>query len=289
MSIFSKQVENIVFEDINELWGEKVQENIRLEYKREIPSKDGLVKKLSSMSNTHGGYMIIGMEEDGQGNPKSICGVQEKKGFKQQVVQWCFTEVYPPITPFVSNPIPNQLVTNTVIYVIYVDMSLDSPHFLTKRRGCYILRTDEFSQRFEPKLTTHEEIGFLSDRRKAGEDKRTFLIQRSRQRFDLFKVAKRPDASSDLAQSDSPGSYLSVILLPQYPHNRLVTEPELLNLISEIQVTIYRGERTFPPPEKYSQFESLIFPTPTFDFSYLELNVYGQLSYFGKVSKIEEI
>ena len=37
LSIFSKQIENIVFDDIKELLDEKVPENIRLEYKWHRP------------------------------------------------------------------------------------------------------------------------------------------------------------------------------------------------------------------------------------------------------------
>lgn len=285
MSIFSKQVESIDFQDILECLDEGVQENIRLEYKKEIPPRDELVKKVSSMSNTHGGYMVIGMEEDGQGNPKSIGGVQEKKGFKQQVIQWCFNEVYPPITPFVSNPIPHQSVKDKVVYVIYVDMSLDSPHFLTKRKGCYI-RTDEFSQRFEPRLTTYEEIKFLSDRREMGEDKRDFLIERTRKRFDRFKRVKHP------YHRGGRQTILHVNLVPQYPHRRLITEHQLVELVPKLGFPVSLGDTNYPQKPMYSQFESVIFPNPiphdTIPVpSYLELNVWGQLSYFQLVSEQE--
>lgn len=53
MSIFSKQVGDMVFEDIKELLDEGVQENIRLEYKKELPpkkEKEEFVKKISSIN-----------------------------------------------------------------------------------------------------------------------------------------------------------------------------------------------------------------------------------------------
>ncbi|MFX0197378.1 MAG: helix-turn-helix domain-containing protein [Candidatus Hodarchaeota archaeon] len=295
MSIFSKQVEDIVFEDIQELLAQRVQENIRLEYKKELPpkkDKDELVKKLSSMSNTYGGYIIIGMEEDGHGNPLSICGVSQKKGFKQQVVQWCYQEVYPPITPFVSNPIPNETANNTVIYVVYVDMSLDAPHFLTTRRGCYI-RTDEYSQKFEPRLATYEEIKFLSDRRKQGDDKRTYLVERSKRRFDQYCNWKYQDFSIKSKchpelQHLNRASFLYINLIPQFPHARYKTEHELLQLIPKIQLPPTKRLECFPSEPMYSQFESVIFPYPRAmsAFSYMELNTYGQLCYYSQIAEV---
>ena len=46
--------------DLQELLEQKAIENVRLEFKLEIPSKDETLKKLSSFANTFGGFMVIG-------------------------------------------------------------------------------------------------------------------------------------------------------------------------------------------------------------------------------------
>ena len=60
MSIYTKSMTDITTADLQELLDEKAVENIRLEFKLEIPHKDEMLKKLSSFANTFGGYAVIG-------------------------------------------------------------------------------------------------------------------------------------------------------------------------------------------------------------------------------------
>ena len=46
-----------------------------------------------------------------------------------------------------------------VVYVIHQDLSLEAPHFLTRRRGAYV-RTSEFSQTFEAQLASWKSYSF---------------------------------------------------------------------------------------------------------------------------------
>ena len=50
MSIFGKSVSAVNVDDLQELSAEKAVENVRLEFKSEIPSKDETLKKLSSLA-----------------------------------------------------------------------------------------------------------------------------------------------------------------------------------------------------------------------------------------------
>ena len=93
-------------------------------------------------------------------------GVDPSPNFKQKIVQWCYDAVSPSFEPFVSNPIPAPDDARKVCYVIYVPESVEAPHFLNGRKGVYI-RTDEFSQRFDVRLATYEEIQHLANRRAA--------------------------------------------------------------------------------------------------------------------------
>ena len=63
---FSSSVRDMTFGRGAPLYRERVQENIRLEYKRELPGEAGdfkkvLAKELSSLANTYGGYVVIGI------------------------------------------------------------------------------------------------------------------------------------------------------------------------------------------------------------------------------------
>ncbi len=176
MSIYDKPVSRIGTLDLQELLIEKAVENIRLEFKRDVPAKDETLKKLSSLANTYGGYLIIGAAADSSsGRLSSLPGVEEVQGFKQRIVQWCYDSIAPPIQPFVSDPIVAPNYPLKFCSVIFVEESGNAPHFINSRRGIYI-RTDEFSQRFEPQLATFEEIQHLSNRRQRAVEHRDELF-----------------------------------------------------------------------------------------------------------------
>ena len=61
MTVFEKQVTDITYQDLAQLVSDKAKENVRLEFKREILSKDEALKKISSMANTYGGIIVIGL------------------------------------------------------------------------------------------------------------------------------------------------------------------------------------------------------------------------------------
>ena len=144
MSIYTKIIDNLTSADLQELLDEHAVENIRLEFKLERPGKDETLKKLSSFANTYGGYLIIGTKaRSADGVLIELPGIDQARGFKQQIVQWCYDGASPPIEVFVSPPIPAPSDSTEICYVIYVPESEEAPHFLNSRKGVYI-RTDEF-------------------------------------------------------------------------------------------------------------------------------------------------
>ena len=59
MSIFAKPISGLTFDDLQELVTERAVENVRLEFKRDVPDKAETLKKLSSFANILGGYMYL--------------------------------------------------------------------------------------------------------------------------------------------------------------------------------------------------------------------------------------
>lgn len=170
--------------EIQQLFVDRIPENIRLEYKREVPATDGafkeeMAKAVSSFANTYGGYFVVGISTDANGNPVAMDGVDPVAGYAQRVVSVGYQDVVPPLMPFVSNAV--DLGNGKVVYVVYQELSLEAPHFLTRRRGAYV-RTQEFSQAFTPQLATWDELRFLGNRRRAAGDLRESLFLRSRDR-----------------------------------------------------------------------------------------------------------
>src|SRR5947209_5820623 len=118
---FSTPVRSLTLAEVQPIHDNRVPENIRLEYKSQIPVTDSALKEemakvLSSFANTYGGYVVIGVSTDAAGNPVAMDGVPSVAGYQQKVSSVGYQEVYPPLLPVVSNPIP--LPNGNVIYVV---------------------------------------------------------------------------------------------------------------------------------------------------------------------------
>lgn len=271
MSIFNKEINRITANDIMELESQNAVENIRLEFKKRLPSKDNLLKKISSFANTYGGYLVIGVEEDGSGAVRKIRGVEKVPGFKQKIVQWCFDSINPPPHIEVTNEI--ELKNGKYCYVIYVIQSNQPPHFINGRKGCYI-RTDEFSQKFQPKLATQNEILYMSNQRAKALDLRFHILNRAGIRFSKHKKHFGQKEEND-RENEKP--FFSIGIVPKFP-TFVFDYDQLYEIISGHRLEHLSGR--IPKGTIKSQFEGYYFDNPrNKGVSYLEIDIHGMVYY----------
>jgi hypothetical protein len=274
MSIFSKSISALEYQDILLLQSEGAVENIRLEFKRDIPAKEEALKKIASFANTYGGFVVIGVEQDLYAKVSSLPGVLPPLGFQQQVIQWSYDGVYPPVTPFVSPPIAHPHDPARAFYVIHISESHEAPHFLNGRKGCYV-RTDEFSQRFDAKLATYEEIEHLANRRRTSIDLREAVISRARARFDKhvalnYRARKNVIGDIDLT--------MWVAIVPMFPSHSQFEVPILERAVTQIRLAA--REAAIPNGVPSTQLDAFFFPDPRItNFSYLEVDTHGMIFY----------
>lgn len=69
MSIFTKPLSQLTTADLQELLDDGAIENVRLEFKSDVPNKDETLKKLSAFANTFGG-----------GTPRRCCAPSPIRG-----------------------------------------------------------------------------------------------------------------------------------------------------------------------------------------------------------------
>ncbi len=87
MYILNKPIETFGFDDIAAFCEEGHIEGIQLDYKRELP-KD-LAKHFAAFSNTRGGVIIAGVDEDKEaGAPKTWDGVENEGKLVERVYQY---------------------------------------------------------------------------------------------------------------------------------------------------------------------------------------------------------
>lgn len=282
VSIFAKPLSQITTADLKELLDESAAENVRLEFKAEAPSKDEILKKISSFANTFGGYVIIGASARSvDGRVESLRGIDPKPGYKQTIVQWCSDGATPPLTIEVSDPIQTPDNSDKVCYVVHVAESDVAPHFLNGRKGVYV-RADEFSARFEARLADESELRHLFDRRKLILERRTNLLHRARMRFQRYAFRRTQELAARVNTGEEQkrlGANLSLCVVPRFPAKPIVEQAKLKPLI---QRTALRWRQvTFPRLNDpiISQHESVIVLHPEAEFSLLEANIWGMLFY----------
>ncbi len=96
-------------------------ESSTLEFKRKISSNIKIAKEISAFANTIGGYLLIGIDDDG-----SINGVESEKGDIYQVLIICEFNISPPVIPYIEI----VGINGKDIIVIYIKESKSKPHKL---------------------------------------------------------------------------------------------------------------------------------------------------------------
>lgn len=88
MNLFKDQLVGVTFDDVVAFCGEGNREGWQLDYKRDLPN-DGLAKFFAAFSNTRGGLIIIGVEEDRQtGLPSAWRGITGIAHSVERIHQW---------------------------------------------------------------------------------------------------------------------------------------------------------------------------------------------------------
>jgi hypothetical protein len=283
MSIFTKPVSGIGTTDLQELLQDAAVENARLEFKLQVPTKDETLKKLSSFANTFGGFMVVGASAlSADGRIDGLPGVDVEAGYKQKVVDWCFSAVSPPLVVEVSDPVPVPAGGGKVCYVVRTEESDVAPHFLNGRKGIWV-RTDEFSARFEARLADENELRHLLDRRKLIRERRAGLLGRARRRFETYASRRLTDDKGNTAKL---GSFLEICVAPRFPARPLCGQERLKGLVVA-NAMAWRG-LVFPHVSRssvLSQHESALVINPMRDPSIFETNVWGMQFYCVQVEK----
>lgn len=208
--LFSKDINEIIYDDIQDFCSKQIPEGINLDYKGDFPKY--LDKHISAFANTFGGLMIIGVEESNE-RPKLPCeGITYRKGLRSKVENICVTNIYPPFIPEIQVCEP---VDNKTFVVIRIPQSDLTPHVVAGRTQIYV-RTGSSSKPEE--IATVDQIEWLRKRREKSVEFKNYLVSRTNERFENICSLKKCKISF------GEGRFLSIPLYPQQPY----IEPEKL-------------------------------------------------------------
>lgn len=264
MDILNKPINSFSFNDVVAFCQEGHREGIQIDYKRDLP-QDGLAKHFAAFSNTRGGVIIVGVEEDRQtGVPTSWNGIPNNAQVVERIHQWASNvdpipryevhatdvsngNVFILIRVFEGDRTPYYVQNDARVYVrtgnITPSIDLASPEMLellfgkkekTKlARNIYIKRSEEI---YQAGLRRAER-----ERLKAiAEEKEEY--RRKKQQWEADGDPVRPYTSRYYKRVlGSEAAMLTILIQPFYPREQLMSPQEIKGRIIEIR----DGDGTF--------------------------------------------
>ncbi len=257
MDILNKPVNSHSFDDVVAFCKEGHVEGIQLDYKREFP-KD-LAKHFAAFSNTRGGIIIVGVEEDDKtSTPKAWNGVDNVGKLVDRVHQ------------FAANvePIPSYGVHVTdekggkVFVLIRIFEGDRTPYYVQNDSNLWV-RTGNISKLIERASPEEAELLFGKKNKASlarknyrirandiyrvaldrGEEERKRLIVEEKVELDK-KRAEGVASKSKYVQEKLGGNtaMFTVVLQPFYPQRALISPHEIMNSLDQLRVRAGWGD-----------------------------------------------
>ena len=166
MILRGRTASEIEREDLQRLLDAQLQERDTLEYKSAMygntdDDKREMLKDISSMANHRGGYLVIGMEEDAEGIPTCIVGI-EQGNHVERISDSCLDNIDRRILGLGVDDI--QLTNGRLAVIVSIPQSMNAPHMVTfkglnqfwKRHGRQKdkMSVDEIADAFEKRAST---------------------------------------------------------------------------------------------------------------------------------------
>ena len=128
------------FEDIKRLVENNVEENMYLEFKKELPRQvNKIVKEIVAFANAEGGELVIGIEEQnstaGRLNP-----IEKRPGIREQIAQVIDTNTDPKLEGYEIIVIDDEDDNSKAYVVVRVKKSPKAPHMDTSNHRYYVRR-----------------------------------------------------------------------------------------------------------------------------------------------------
>ena len=226
--MFTLPFEQINYEKIEAFCKEQIPEGETIEYKSDFPSD--LEKSISSMANTYGGIILIGIKADKTGNVPIIPieGRDLSEGLEEKITSICLRKIYPPYFPLVKVcPLPTEKGENKCVVFIRVYESDQTPHAINHNTEVYV----RIRSQNEPfRKATVDEIEWLKNRRQKAIENRERLIKMAEQRFRNMPHGGLDNLKAHTGPRDLYSPYRRASIIPLFPSKPLLEYIELLNL-----------------------------------------------------------
>ncbi len=249
MDILNKPIESFKFEDVVAFCEKGYREGFQIDYKRDYSSK-GLSKHIVALSNSRGGVIIIGVEEDIKtGFPKNWNGIDTDAKQIEKLHQEIAN-----IEPFPSCVVHATDSKNDKFFILVRVFSGDNtPYYVQNDSNVYI-RTGNITKQID--LASPDGLELMFGKKEKAEKSRKVYLSMADEIFDA-KVLKKEDEI--IRESRKAGeevifksrrflvtdiSMCEITIQPFFPKQSFANPKEIKNGIDEIRFK--NGNFTFP-------------------------------------------
>lgn len=251
MDILNKQINQFNFDDIEAFCQQGIPEGVQIDYKMDFPSK-GLAKHFAAFSNTRGGVIIIGVEEDRKtGIPLTCKGVDRDAKQIEKIHQEAAN----------VEPIPNYEVHITdenngkVFVLVRIQEGDNTPYYVQNDSNIWV-RTGNVSTPID--IASPDRLALLFTNKEKAEKIRNLYVKKAdevyisslnrAERDRLREIDKLKSQGKESALHTNPinddGCICKIAIQPYFPKKSLAKPRDIKdNLIS---ITPRAGNFNFP-------------------------------------------
>ncbi|MFA7327939.1 MAG: ATP-binding protein [Candidatus Ratteibacteria bacterium] len=272
MDILNKPINSFNFDDIVEFCKQGCREGLQLDYKREMPTKS-LPKHFAAFSNTRGGVIIIGVDEDKEkGIPKSSDGVEDGGKIEEKIFQNAAN-----VEPLPSFNVWTTNVKNGRVFVLIRIFEGGKTPYYVQNDATIWVRTGSISAPID--IASPDATELLFSKREKADTLRTNMVKRANevyrsalQRTEKERLALIAEENKQVSKQEPPkrdykiypkilGTEVSLCMIhiqPFYPARAFITPQKLRPLLESIHTEKRRRPEDFPPLSMESIPEGLL-------------------------------
>lgn len=133
-TFFYKDFDSIGIEDIQWLVNQRVTEGQKLEYKRALYERNDegtreLLRDVTSIANSSGGYLLFGIDEDQEGAPTELVGIDSGEDERDRMLSILLTGVDPRMPGLKAKTLTVN--NEREVLVFFIPRSHRAPHLIT--------------------------------------------------------------------------------------------------------------------------------------------------------------
>jgi hypothetical protein len=225
-SLWAIDIEQLTIEQLDEFLQAKQPEGSKLDYKATAPKE--LQETICAFANTHGGMIVIGVDEDKTTNtpiwpPTDPAPLQSvEPGLDMRVFQKASDAIYPPVSVRISKTLPNPHAPGKVLLVVRVDPSAHAPHAIDNGKRVVVCERKGNMKIVHDETAHIDRIQVLFERRRRIEDQREAMISEELQRA-MRQIKFR--------YANLPISWLSII--PYFPDKPIVDREQCKKVLDQ--------------------------------------------------------